>query len=117
MRSPATTSVSPRSTRRSASTFASGQSVRLASVLVFTLPSLRKLSRKSTAGGDDRFGTRVTYMNSIDHEQPHRKTPCYMPTYRPAKCLFSESLQILELETGAEVRSNLSGRLPSSTTA
>src|SRR5512147_1897737 len=27
-----------------------------------------------------------------------------MPTYRPAKCLFPQSLQILELETGAEVR-------------
>ncbi len=66
-RSVAATSVSPRSTRRSASTFASGQSDRLASVRVLTLPPSRQLSRKSTAGGDERFGTRVTYMNHIDH--------------------------------------------------
>ena len=32
-----------------------------------TLPPSRQLSRKSTAGGEDRFGTRVTYMNHIDH--------------------------------------------------
>ena len=30
-----------------------------------------------------------------------------MPTYHPAKCLFPQSLQILELETGVEVRSSI----------
>ena len=39
-----------------------GPAHRLASVRVFTLPFWRKLSRNSTAGGDPRLGTRVTYM-------------------------------------------------------
>jgi hypothetical protein len=58
---------SPRSTRLSASTLASGQCVRLASVRLLTLPPSRQFSRKSTAGGDERFGTRVTYINPTDH--------------------------------------------------
>ena len=52
----------PFSARCSLSTLCSGQRDRLASVRVFTLPCSRKLSRNSTAGGDPRLGTRVTYM-------------------------------------------------------
>ena len=52
----------PLSARCSLSTLCSGQRDRLASVRVFTWPFSRKLSRNSTAGGDPRLGTRVTYM-------------------------------------------------------
>ena len=52
----------PLSARSSLSTLCPGQRDRLARVRVLTLPSSRKLSRNSTAGGDPRLGTLVMYM-------------------------------------------------------
>src|SRR5262245_44454695 len=54
-------------TARNASILASGQCDRLAKVRLLTLSPTRKLSRSNTAGGEFRFGTRVTYMNPENH--------------------------------------------------
>src|SRR6185437_13639152 len=81
---PPDTAGSSRSSRRSASILASGQSDRLAIVRFLTLPSARKLSRSSTAGGEFRFGTRSTYMGFLNHAPPRPSThnsPHYMGTY------------------------------------
>src|SRR5512132_2691251 len=57
-------------------------------------------------------GRRGPVRHARDVHEPHRscysrhvkqETPCYMPTYRPAKSPFLQSLQILQPETSAEV--------------
>ena len=57
------------STARNASILASGQCDRLAKVRLLTLSPTRKLSRSNIAGGEFRFGTRVTYMNPENHAE------------------------------------------------
>jgi len=65
VRVPSVRTVSPLNTLRRASTFSSGQSVRLANVLFFTcLPSLQ-VSLKSTVGRRPRLGTHSTCMTTI----------------------------------------------------
>ena len=55
----------PLSRMRSPSTISSGNFDRLARVRFLTLPPSRKDSRRSTAGGDFRLGTRSIYMTMI----------------------------------------------------
>src|SRR5208282_5233460 len=82
--SPGGSAVPPLRMMRSPSTCSAGQPVRLRSVRFLTLPSSRKVSRRSTAGGELRLGTVSIYMDFIYADllrQINKKPPIYMGTF------------------------------------